>query len=46
MTMVDGKNEKISIRSIIANFTGNSYETVDFKNDIYKKIYSGIQGKI
>ena len=43
---MDNKNEKISMRQLITNLTGNSYETVDFRNDVYKKIYAGINGNI
>ncbi len=32
----------VPICDLIRNFTGQAYETVDYRNDVYKKVYSEI----
>lgn len=32
----------VSVPSLVSNFTGQAYETVDYRNDVYKKIYAEI----
>lgn len=35
-------SSKVSVDSLIRNFTGKPYETVDFRNATYKKLYAEI----
>lgn len=44
MSLVE-KSGKVSIRHLIQNFTGHPYETVDFRNEVYKKIFQACADK-
>ena len=44
MGMVEASG-KVSIRHLLQNFTGHDCETVDFRNEVYKRIFSCVSEK-
>jgi len=42
---IKGADGKVEVPNLVRNFTGKAYETVDFRNKIFKQIYTEIYPK-